>query len=99
MLKKMTPIALVVLLATHVAGCFLFQPKTPIDESFCMSAQKNLLALQCPDSRGQIMGGPNKHGEEYNVVCARNIESGVPMYAECLSKVQTCKEIEKCFPQ
>jgi hypothetical protein len=95
MLKKLIlPLAL----AVSLMGCP--QPTSPInttDEAFCPAAQQNLLKLECKDSRGRLFGGPNKSNEDYSTICRRNIESNVPMYAECTAKITDCKELDPCF--
>ena len=35
----------------------------------CMSAQANLLRLQCKDSEGRLLGGPNKANQQFSAVC------------------------------
>jgi len=92
MLKK------TLLFLVFLAGCQdPLVPPNSHDAAFCDTAQKTLLSLECKDSRDRLLGGPNKTGEEYSVVCKRNIENNVAMYAECTSKITDCKGVDSCF--
>lgn len=62
----------------------------------CIGAERNLLALQCKDERGRLIGGPNLHDVPYRTVCRDNADNGADMKPRCVLAAKSCKEINGC---
>ena len=62
----------------------------------CDAAEKHLLDLQCKDRRDRVIGGPTLRGEAWSQVCHENIDNGVDMKTDCLTKAADCNGVEQC---
>jgi len=62
-----------------------------------MAAQTNLLRLQCKDSNGNLLGGPNASGDTYADRCTLQQDNGIPTAAQCISTVTSCDQVDPCL--
>lgn len=65
-------------------------------EASCEKAEENLLKLECKDSLGRLLGGPNKKGERFASICSNAMHSSVNLRPACVAAAKTCEEVEKC---
>lgn len=72
-------------------------PAPPADNNMCQPAEDNLLKLACRDSRGELLGGPNKSGVPFHERCIKTQNAGVGLSPTCLSKITDCKEVDACL--
>ena len=79
-------------------------PKAPhpvTDTDKCPDAEKNLLKLGCTDSRGELLGGPNKSGISFTQRCQEAHTNKLWMNPVCLAGLTTCgtknKEVDACL--
>lgn len=72
-------------------------PNAPTDNDQCPAAEKKLLELQCRDPRGELIGGPNKHGVPFRDRCVETQNTAVPLNPTCLAKINDCKEVDPCL--
>lgn len=89
-----------VLLTAMLLGC----PNNPNpppnpNNSYCQPAQDKLLQLQCKDSRGELLGGPNKHGVSFADRCMQTQNNSVSLAPQCLSMIKNCSEVDGCLQQ
>lgn len=69
----------------------------PTDSDKCAMAEAQLLKLQCRDSRGELLGGPNKHGVDFTSRCKAIQAQGVPLNPTCISTSTSCQEVDRCL--
>jgi hypothetical protein len=69
----------------------------PTDSAFCNAAQAQLLTLQCKDSEGNLLGGPNTLGKSYADRCREAEANGVPQAPKCISTVTSCDQVNPCL--
>ena len=62
----------------------------------CRKAEAHLLELQCRDSGGRLLGGPNLHAEPFHAICENAIANSVNVNPTCLAAVKTCQEVNSC---
>ena len=83
-----------ILFTVLVAGCP--QPATPSDwaddpksaaeaQTMCAAAAKRLKDLNCKTSR-----------EDFAEFCVYELDQGIPLHPQCLAKIATCSDVEKC---
>lgn len=70
---------------------------TPPGTNQCAAAEQNLLKLQCKDSRGYLLGGPNKSGVAFHDVCIEDQNNSIPLNPACLAQITDCKEVDPCL--
>jgi len=70
-------------------------PPAPGGES-CETAEKRLLDLECKDRRGRLIGGPNMHDKPWRDICHENINNGVDMKTECITRAVDCVGVSQC---
>lgn len=90
-----------VLLVGALTSCFGPTTNVPVhpvtDTDQCGLAEKNLLALECKDRRGRLLGGPNLHGESYKARCeALQLQQNVWINPKCKAEAKTCEEAAAC---
>ena len=69
----------------------------PLPLDSCGAAEVNLLRLRCSDKRGGVLGGKNKHGQDWSVICRNDADAGVDItVGGCLTKATTCAEVSRC---
>ena len=83
------------LLCLLLVGC----PPTPRqpDNDQCAIAETKLLDLKCADVRGELLGGPNKHGVPFRNRCVSTQDTGVRLNPTCLARITDCKEVDPCL--
>jgi len=64
--------------------------------AICTRAEQNLLKLGCKDSMGRLLGGPNKVGDAFRVICQNAEVNSASMHPSCLATKLTCIEVLKC---
>lgn len=62
----------------------------------CAAAEKNLLQLECKDSEGALLGGPNRRGVPFRDVCAEAVANKLSLRPGCLARVRNCTDVKKC---
>jgi len=79
-------------------GNVIGTPGNQSQQQSCDLAQKNLLSptLQCHDSKGLIIGGPNQNGEPFTITCQQLLVHKIPVNTDCLSKARSCDEVRVC---
>lgn len=72
-------------------------PHPVTDTDKCGDAESRLVALDCRDDRGRLLGGPNLKGVPFQERCRTAHNVGVWLNPLCLSNISNCKEIEACL--
>ena len=74
------------------------EPLQPNDAAApaCLQAEQNLIKLQCKDSTGRLLGGPNLHNETFHDICQNAIANHVNINPTCLAGVKSCSEVNSC---
>lgn len=94
-----------VLAATLLLGCWSSSPHPSrlmsLDEdgassAACMQAEQNLLVLACKDREGRLLGGPNRAGDPFHVVCENAQANHVDLNPSCLAQVKNCEGVSSC---
>ena len=62
----------------------------------CVEAEQHLLQLGCRDSRGALLGGPNRKGVPFREVCVEAMANRLSLRPKCLASVRSCSEVKKC---
>ena len=62
----------------------------------CGLAETNLLKLQCADTRGRLLGGPDLHGTKWSDVCRIDADAGISLVPSCIAAASTCAEVMLC---
>ena len=68
--------------------------KDPVQS--CAAAEKNLLQLECKDSAGAPLGGPNRRGKPFRDVCLEALANKLSLRPVCLAGVRSCSDVKKC---
>ena len=68
------------------------EPVIPVvtGSEWCERAEKNLLALGCPE------GEPTKKGKSFAEFCRETQENGISVNPECLAGIKSCDAISAC---
>ena len=85
------------LLLLLLTACPQGPSPVPVDNDMCQPAEDNLLKLGCKDSRGELLGGPNKSGVPFHECCVNTQNAGVGLKPTCLAKITDCKEVDSCL--
>lgn len=76
------------------------QPVHPDDKDpdlGCKAAEEHLLALECKDSKGRLLGGPNRRGESFRSICETAIKARVSLRPACIARVTSCDAVQACL--
>lgn len=62
----------------------------------CASAEQRLLQLGCKDSKGALLGGPNRRGKPFREVCVEAMANRISLRPKCIASVGSCNDVKKC---
>lgn len=62
----------------------------------CQLAESNLLRLGCKDSTDHLLGGMNKQGQPFSLVCQNSMHNHENINPTCLGQVTSCDKVSSC---